>query len=281
MDDDLVWSALGNATRRDILDLLRHRPKTTSEVAAHIPLSRYAVMQHLAVLEAANLIVVRRAGRSRWNQINPIPIHEVARRWLRGYELDAVTSLLRVRGMAERPGAKRIPGPTQGARAMSRVMDPQAPQAPQAPQRPAVDATTGVAGREIVFQLWIRATPETVWRLLTDPAEIPRWSYPYAVEIDRLAPGGRMRFVCAEGEDDEAEVLAAEPNRRLAYRWRSSEPEPTEVEVILEPRADYTRLVFRNAGFLEGEAWDHFYEANYSGWLEHHLALKRLAEAGA
>ena len=89
MSDDLdaVWKALANPVRRHMLDLLRERPRTTGELAEAAPdLSRFAVMQHLAVLTEADLVVSRRDGRRRVNYLNPVPIQQVYERWVRQYE---------------------------------------------------------------------------------------------------------------------------------------------------------------------------------------------------
>lgn len=133
-------------------------------------------------------------------------------------------------------------------------------------------------GRVIAFEIHIRAAPEQVWKMITDPREIPRWSYPVAVELDALKVGGRYTFKDKQGPDDSAEIVVFEPNRRLVYRWKSSEPEPTFVEYELTRDGDCTRLRFRNHPFKSGPAWDKFYEANFKGWLDFTIKLKQLAE---
>ncbi len=81
-----VWKALANPVRRTILDALRDGPRTTGELAARFPaLSRFAVMQHLRVLEEAELVVPRRAGRQRFNYLNPVPIQRIHDRWVVRY----------------------------------------------------------------------------------------------------------------------------------------------------------------------------------------------------
>ncbi|HEX5630759.1 MAG TPA: metalloregulator ArsR/SmtB family transcription factor [Acidimicrobiia bacterium] len=83
MDDDAVFRALGNPTRRSILDRLRSGPLTTGDLAAaHPDLSRFAVMQHLGVLTTAGLVVVRRRGRQRFNHLNAVPLRRVYERWV-------------------------------------------------------------------------------------------------------------------------------------------------------------------------------------------------------
>ncbi len=80
---DAIFKALGDGRRRRMLDLMKQRPRTTGELCDEFPdLDRCTVMQHLGVLEKAELIIVRRDGRQRWNYLNPLPIQEVTDRWI-------------------------------------------------------------------------------------------------------------------------------------------------------------------------------------------------------
>ena len=96
MRDELVWKALADPTRRDILDLLREAPCTTGQVAARFPMSRFGVMKHLTVLAEAGLLRVERRGRERWNHLNPVPIQRAWRRWVRPFEASAADKLLKI-----------------------------------------------------------------------------------------------------------------------------------------------------------------------------------------
>lgn len=81
-----VWSALANPHRRKLLDQLTEGPRTTGELADEFPqLSRYAVMQHLGVLEQAGLVVPQHEGRYRHNHLNPVPIRQIYQRWIRPF----------------------------------------------------------------------------------------------------------------------------------------------------------------------------------------------------
>jgi DNA-binding transcriptional ArsR family regulator len=80
---------------------LRERPHTTGELCAHFDFSRFAVMKHLKVLEAASLIFVERRGRERHNHINPVPIQQIYRRWIRPFEALPADRLLRIKRLAE------------------------------------------------------------------------------------------------------------------------------------------------------------------------------------
>lgn len=101
---EAVWRALADPTRRRILDLLAERPRTTGELCDEFTdLSRFAVMKHLDVLEAAGLVLVRREGRLRWNQFNAVPIQRIYDRWI-GPKLGGMASaLLRLERQASQP----------------------------------------------------------------------------------------------------------------------------------------------------------------------------------
>ncbi len=101
---DLVFKALGNPHRRQILDGLKDRPATTGEVCRQFAkkLDRCTVMQHLRVLENAGLVIIKREGRVRWNYINPVPIKELYDRWISSYASSAVSLLARMKREMEK-----------------------------------------------------------------------------------------------------------------------------------------------------------------------------------
>ena len=93
-DDNQIFKALANATRRRILDALKAGPQTTGALAELMPeLDRTTVMQHLGVLVKADLIIVERRGRERWNHLNAIPIQRIHERWIGAYAGHAARSL--------------------------------------------------------------------------------------------------------------------------------------------------------------------------------------------
>jgi DNA-binding transcriptional ArsR family regulator len=93
--DDLIFKALADRRRRQILDLLKDEPRTTGEICKHFKrLDRCTVMQHLGVLEKAELIMVRREGRYRWNYLNVLPFKEIHDRWISPYAAKAVEMLV-------------------------------------------------------------------------------------------------------------------------------------------------------------------------------------------
>ncbi|NJC56300.1 ArsR/SmtB family transcription factor [Brevibacterium marinum] len=103
--DDAVFKALANSTRRRILDLLRDEPCTTGEVcAAFADLDRTTVLQHIRVLERAELVGGRRIGRTRQLALAPLPIKRIHDRWIGDYTRAAVGLLADLDGRAEDSG---------------------------------------------------------------------------------------------------------------------------------------------------------------------------------
>jgi DNA-binding transcriptional ArsR family regulator len=101
--DDPVFKALADWRRRRILDLLKAGPRTTGELCDQFPgLDRCTVMQHLGVLEAAELVIVQRRGRQRWNYLNPLPIKKLHDRWIGRYATGAVALLAKLKRDLER-----------------------------------------------------------------------------------------------------------------------------------------------------------------------------------
>ncbi len=83
---DEVFRALASPSRRTLLDELhREDGRTLTELTTRLPLSRYGVMKHLAVLEEAGLVVTRRRGREKLHFLNPIPIRLIHDRWVSKY----------------------------------------------------------------------------------------------------------------------------------------------------------------------------------------------------
>jgi DNA-binding transcriptional ArsR family regulator len=99
---DPVWKALSDPTRRTILDVLRDRPRTTTEIVERFSrLSRFGVMKHLEVLRQAQLVQTREAGRKRVNSLNVVPIRQIYERWVGPFQELWSGELLGIKDMAE------------------------------------------------------------------------------------------------------------------------------------------------------------------------------------
>jgi DNA-binding transcriptional ArsR family regulator len=106
---ELVWRALASPIRRRMLDLLRDGPLSTGDLADEFrDLSRFAVMQHIGVLEEADLLVPHRDGRTRLNYLNPVPIQRIYQRWVSKYQEPWTEALVSLKGSLEsEPQSKR------------------------------------------------------------------------------------------------------------------------------------------------------------------------------
>jgi len=102
MDDDGVFRALADPTRRFLLDLLFEREgRTLSELDSELEMTRFGVMKHLRVLEEAALVVTRRQGREKLHFLNPVPIRQVHDRWIDKYTEHRVSALLDLKDQLE------------------------------------------------------------------------------------------------------------------------------------------------------------------------------------
>jgi len=99
MDEDAVFRALADPSRRQLLDRLHQKNgQTLGELCRGLDMTRQAVAKHLAILEEANLLSSKRQGREKLHFINPVPINEIAERWIGKFEqprLGALSALKR------------------------------------------------------------------------------------------------------------------------------------------------------------------------------------------
>jgi DNA-binding transcriptional ArsR family regulator len=100
--DDLVFKALADATRRHLLDRLFERDgRTLTELERELEMTRFGVMKHLKVLEAAGLVVHRRDGREKLHYLNPVPIRVIHDRWIDKYTERQVAALSELKTQLE------------------------------------------------------------------------------------------------------------------------------------------------------------------------------------
>ncbi|HUK96687.1 MAG TPA: metalloregulator ArsR/SmtB family transcription factor [Gaiellaceae bacterium] len=93
-DDDRVFKALADPTRRLLLDRLFERDgRTLTELESGLEMTRFGVMKHLRILEGAGLVVTRRAGREKHHYLNPVPVRLIHDRWIDKYTERRVSAL--------------------------------------------------------------------------------------------------------------------------------------------------------------------------------------------
>ncbi len=209
--DDGVFRALAEPSRRTLLDRLFERDgQTLTELQTALPaMTRFGVMKHLRVLEAANLVTSRKAGRERHHYLNPVPIRRIHDRWLDRYAIRAADLLDELRTTLEN----------------------------EAMTSPDTAEPTAAAPRH-VFTTFIRATPEAVWRALTDSDFTTRYWYGSTVHSDWTV--GAPWELRTNGKAGIAgEVLEADPPKRLVmtYKqvWGGGDDAPSRVTFEIDP----------------------------------------------
>jgi uncharacterized protein YndB with AHSA1/START domain/DNA-binding transcriptional ArsR family regulator len=184
MDDSTApaFRALADPSRRLLLDQLFERDgQTLGELSAHLPsMSRFGVMRHLDVQEAAELISTRREGREKRHVLNPVPIRRIHDRWISKYSAPVVGAMSALKGHLEAP--------------------------PMAVPPDEIDH---------VYSIYINASPERVWHALTDGDDTVQYYYGTRVRSDWKV-GSPLSYDYPDGTvAADGEVIECDPPRRL------------------------------------------------------------------
>ena len=241
---DPVFRALADPSRRRLLDALQQRDgRTLTELERALPgLTRFGVMRHLGVLEAAGLVTTRRSGRFKLHYLNPVPIRLIHDRWIHSYQEALVGTLAEIKTTLEKSAA----GTTRH-----------------------------------VYQVYIRTTPEALWRALTDPDQTRRYWYGACNRSD-WQPGSRWTSESDDGATTylEGTILEVDPPRRLVQTFRvledpAEDEAPSRLTFEIEQLGEACRLTVTHedvgpetANYIEG------------GWETILSGLKTVLETG-
>ena len=128
-----------------------------------------------------------------------------------------------------------------------------------------METPTADSGRTIEKALFIRSTPQRVFRAFTEPSELEQWFVSKA-EVD-LRPGGTLKFTWREGEVALGVFLIVDPPHRLSFRWLMRDHQgETTVSIELTPEGEGTRVRLVETGWGVGFDWDRLYNAVDAGW---------------
>jgi uncharacterized protein YndB with AHSA1/START domain/DNA-binding transcriptional ArsR family regulator len=241
---DRVFKALADQTRRLLLDRLHQRNgQTLSELCEHLDMARQSATQHLAVLEAANLVSTVRRGRERLHYLNPVPLHEIQERWIDKFERPRLRALSTVKRRAEEHDMAGIP--------------------------------------TFVYVTYIESTPERVWHALTD-ADLTAQYWGHS-NVSDWQPGSSWEHRRTDGSgiaDVVGKVLETAPPKRLVMTFAdpgdAKADEPSWVTFDVEPYGEIVRLTVTHEN-MAGQA---DYEAASAGWPAVLANLKSLLETG-
>jgi len=261
---DRAFKALADPTRRRLLDSLNaRRGQSLRELCAGMDMARQSVSKHLAVLEAADLVVSVRQGREKLHYLNAAPISEIAERWINRYDIQRVEVMS----------------------TLKRVLEEDAMAGPE------------MAGPEFVYKTYIGTTPEKLWQALTDPAFTRIWWRATVQETD-WGVGSTMTWLNhgVTIADPEQTVLEYDPYRRLSYTWHTFTPElidaldldeesvaalrdepRSKVTFAIEPMGEKVKLTVTHDGFQPGSR---VVQMVNEGWPFFLSDLKSMLETG-
>lgn len=259
---DAVFKALADANRRLLLDRLNaDNGLSLRELSEGLGMTRQAVSKHLAVLEAASLVSTVKHGREKLHYLNPVPIHDIADRWIGKYERDRMAALSHLKHVLEGPPMSKP---------------------------------------EFVYVTYIQTTAEKLYRALTDPEFIKIYMGGTGPKSDWKvgSPVLWKSMPDDEYEDMDQQVLEAVPGKRLAYTWHRLQPmhrdlfdsdeefeeavkERSKVSFDIEPAEIPMmgmKLTITHDGFDTPES--KMLEGTSGGWIMILSALKTFLEGG-
>jgi uncharacterized protein YndB with AHSA1/START domain/DNA-binding transcriptional ArsR family regulator len=253
---DAVFKALADPTRRSLLDeLFNQDGQTLSALERRLPMTRFGVMKHLRVLEEANLVTTRRRGREKLHFLNPVPIRLVHDRWVSKYAEPWAAALSGIKTKLEEETMEKFP---------------------EAGIQLAEDDTRAV------FEIFIKTTPDQLWKAITDPKM--RAKYSFGVETSSDWTPGSSYTAGVPGVIDiaEGENLEVDPPHRLVQSFNALWSDEVKAEGTsrvtweIEPVGDDTcRLTVTHDELGKGAHGE-----LYGGWPQILSGLKTLLETG-
>jgi uncharacterized protein YndB with AHSA1/START domain/DNA-binding transcriptional ArsR family regulator len=262
-DDDRVFKALADRTRRFLLDrLFRKDGRTLTDLESDLEMTRFGVAKHLRQLEDAGLVTTRRSGREKLHFLNVVPIRLIHDRWIDKYTEPQVSALAGLKTVLEDTAMTSTTSPT---------------------------ATTVQ-----VHRVYIKAAPQAIWDAITRPEWTQLYGYGGRVSYD-LRPGGAYAAHASEEMKAsggpavmvEGEVLEADPPHKLVQTWRPTWLDEAHTTLTYEIRErdngvcsltvthdvhDAPQTGAQVAGTVEGAG---------GGWDEVLSDLKTLLETGS
>jgi len=243
-DNDAVFRALADPTRRAMLDRLRERNgQSLGELCEGLGMARQSATQHLGLLEETNLVSVVRRGREKLHFLNPVPLWDIQERWIRKFEESSLGALGAIKRQAEESHMQSRPS--------------------------------------YVYVTYIEATPEQVWEALTDPTiSAEFWGHSNVSDWADGSPWEHRRTDGSGISDVVGTVLESVPPHRLTLTFDAPGPVPpfgpSTATFEIEQHKQIVKLTLIHANLADDETA----EAVGGGWPAVFANLKSLLETG-
>jgi uncharacterized protein YndB with AHSA1/START domain/DNA-binding transcriptional ArsR family regulator len=245
---DLVFKALADETRRLLLDRLRQRDgQTLTELEASMGMTRFGVMKHLRVLEAASLVTTRRSGRFKYHYLNAAPLQSLVDRWIEPVTQQPMTrALLDLKTALE--GAEAMPTPAE--------LKP-----------------------DFVLETFIRTTPEKLWEALISAEMCKHYHFASATIRGTFETGSSYDYLTPDGHVMlSGKILAADRPHRLDMTfipgWLGPNAKPSRNVYEIKVVGNLTKLTVLHFDLPDGQ------DGVREGWAKIIASLKSFLETG-
>jgi uncharacterized protein YndB with AHSA1/START domain/DNA-binding transcriptional ArsR family regulator len=244
---DAILKALGDRTRRDLLDRLRDQDgQSLTQLEASLGMTRFGVMKHLKILEAAGLVLTRKSGRFKYHYLNAAPLQLVVDRWIEPLTRKAATRAI-----------LDLKAELEGSRKMQDTLT-----------KP-----------DFMLQTFIAASPQAVWDALTSPALTKLYYIAGAAIRGTFEPGDTYEYLTEDGTVLlSGTIIAATPPKRLEMTFQPGwlGPNALASRNVYEIEADgaHSKLTVLHFDIPAGQ------EGVKEGWAKIIASLKTLLETG-
>ena len=238
---DKIWKALADKNRRIILDTLREKEMTTGELTKQFAdLSRYGVMKHLKILYDADLIIIKREGKKRWNHINPLPIQEIYERWVKKYEAGWSSYLIEFKNNIEQIKPENIK--------MEKI--------------------------KFTVAVRINKPVDEVFKAFVDNEIISKY-FVTSASAPIKAAGDKITWTWGTEHKTEITITDYEENKRVAFTWPAFQVDyDTNVLFEFQVVEGKTRVVVTEEGWKDDKAGINSSLMNNAGWKDMLLCMK-------
>ncbi len=193
---DKIFNALGDKSRRYLLDLLYERNgQSLTELSSKLDMSRQAVTKHLKILESANLVIPVWKGKEKLHYLNPVPLMQIYSRWISKFDENRIQGLYELKYDLEHPKEVKMNG--------------------------------------FVYQIVIASSADKVWASLTKPEFTEKFWFGRKINSDWTV-GSPVSVITPDGSAEvTGKVLEYSPNQRLSYTWQTPEETAEQATTVV------------------------------------------------